>query len=163
MEYGSVDPATELPFPTSEEGPPNGGPNFFAGGPASESGVTVQIIPLPADTLAAVDAGTATYRFSAWIGGWREQNDLCEPVLLFTEGADGTGNTIGRDFLIGGQAADRGGVTGFLPYETTGSVPPGARSAHVALEFSRVDGVYNDGYCDSLGLQLAIPNQSTDR
>lgn len=157
VEYGAVDPATGLPFPTASQGPADGQQNFFAGGPNNASAVAVQIIPLPSGILASVDAGAATYRFSAWLGGYEDQNDLCEPVLLFTTNADGTGVLVGRDFLIGGQAADRNNETRFLPYETLGAVPPGARSAHVVLQMSRTHGFYNDGYCDSLALTISTP------
>ena len=152
--YGAVDPRTGLAFPTAAAGPPDGGANFFAGGPDNAGTVAVQVIPLPAKVLGAVDAGTATYRFGAWLGGFEDQNDLCEPVVLFT---DAGGAPLDRGFLIGGQAADRNGETKLLPYETQGLVPPGARTAHVALEMSRTDGLYNDGYCDSLVLRIATP------
>ncbi len=152
--YGAVDPRTGLAFPQATQGPPDAGANFFAGGPDNASSVATQIIHLPADLLAAVDAGTATYRFGAWLGGFGNQNDLCEPVVLFTDDA---GAPLDRGFLIGGQAADRNGETKLLPYETRGQVPPGARTAHVALEISRTEGLYNDGYCDSLMLKIATP------
>jgi hypothetical protein len=154
VQYGAVDPRTGLGFPTADSGPPNAGANFFAGGPDNAGSLAVQIIPLPDTMLAAVDAGTAMYRFAAWLGGFEDQNDLCEPVVLFT---DSEGAPLDRGFLIGGQAADRNGETKLLPYETTGQVPPGARTAHVVLVFSRTHGFYNDGYCDSLVLRIATP------
>ena len=154
VQYGAVDPRTGLPFPSAAAGPPDGGANFFAGGPDNAGSLAVQIIPLPMNLLASIDAGTATYRLAAWLGGFEDQNDLCEPVVLFTDAA---GAPLDRGFLIGGQAADRNNETKLLPYETGGQVPPGARAAHVALEISRTDGLYNDGYCDSLVLQIARP------
>ena len=128
--------------------------NFFAGGPDNAGSIAVQIIPLATNLLHRIDAGTATYRFAAWLGGFEDQNDLCEPVVLFTDDA---GAPLDRGFLIGGQAADRNNETKLLPYATGGQVPPGARTAHVALVFSRTHGLYNDGYCDSLVLQIARP------
>ena len=117
VQYGAVDP-TGLPFPMAASGPPDGGVNFFAGGPANAGALAVQIISLPTKLLASIDAGTATYRFAAWLGGFEDQNDLCEPVVLFTDAA---GAPLDRGFLIGGQAADRNNETKLLPYR------PGAR------------------------------------
>ena len=154
VQYGAVDPETGLPFPTAGTGPPDAGPNFFAGGSDNTGSIAVQVIPLAANLLPAVDAGTARYRFAAWLGGFEDQNDLCEPVVLFTDEA---GAPLDRGFLIGGQAADRNNETKLLPYATGGQVPVGARTAHVALIFSRTHGVYNDGYCDSLVLDIATP------
>lgn len=155
--YGAVDPRTGLPFPTAAQGPPNGGRNFFAGGPDNQQSFAHQTVTLPDNVLNAVDDGHARYDFRGWLGGYEEQNDFCEPVLVWATNPDGTGELLGDAFLVGGGAVDRNNETMLLPYSTNGQVPAGARSAVIVLEFTRTHGVYNDGYCDSLALKIATP------
>jgi hypothetical protein len=88
------------------------------------------------------------------VGGYRTEGDNARVTLVYT---DGVGNDLLTVQLNGRAAAERGNATKLLPRRATGVVPAGARAAYVTLAMTRVFGVYNDGFADSLSLVLSLP------
>ena len=150
--YGTGGP-TSFPGLTSP-GPPNRGSNFFSGGNASGSSLLTQLIDLSADA-ALIDTGTIEFALSAFLGGFRGQNDRVTVTASF---GDGSGNVLQTAAIGPVLAADRGGQTGLLLRETDGLLPAGVRDVAVELAFVRSGGSFNDGYADALSLSLAGPN-----
>ena len=137
-------------FPdAASPGPPDRGKSLFEGGntPRSTATQTVALTPFGAD----IDAGSVTYAFSAWIGGYTSQGDNAVVSIRFTDA---------RDAALGG--VDLGPVTpverqsksGLLARSQTGPVPKGARKAVVSIVITRVEGKYNDGSVDNVTLVL---------
>jgi hypothetical protein len=140
-------------FPLSTDpGPPTRGANYFAGGNNASSSAA-QTINVAAGA-AAIDAGTATYSLSGWLGGFSSQDDNATLTVTFRNaGATAIGSaTIGPV-----TATDRGSATGMLLRNAAGAVPVGTRTIDVVLQLTRVSGTYNDGYADELSLVLAGP------
>jgi hypothetical protein len=140
-------------FPLSTDpGPPTRGSNFFAGGNNASSSAA-QTINVAAGA-ATIDAGTATYSLSGWLGGFSSQDDNATLTVTFRNaGATAIGSaTIGPV-----TAANRGSATGMLLRSAAGTVPAGTRTIDVVLQLTRVSGTYNDGYADELALVLAGP------
>jgi hypothetical protein len=141
-------------FPLSTDpGPPARGANYFAGGDNNASSSAAQTINVAAGA-ATIDAGTAAYSLSAWLGGFSTQDDNATLTVTFRNaGATAIGSaTIGPV-----TAADRGSATGMLLRNAAGAVPAGTRTIDVVLQLTRVSGTYNDGYADELSLVLAGP------
>ncbi len=131
-------------------GPKERGRNFFSGGNVEKSTAT-QSIDLAA-AAADVDAGTVTYAFSAWLGGYSTQDDNTVATVTF---ADANGTSLGAAKLGPVMPADRKAITGLLSRKQSGAVPKGARSAVVTLVMTRLEGTANDGYADNVSLVLA--------
>lgn len=137
-------------FPSSADaGPDDRGANFFAGGPGAASSATLHLrLPVAEEK---VDAGAITYELSAWLGGFLDQEDSATLSLSFLDAAE----TVMETVVLGPvTAADRSGLTGLQPRSAMATVPAGARTARVVLEFSRSGGNFNDGYADNLRLVL---------
>jgi hypothetical protein len=130
-------------------GPKQRGLNFFAGGNVARSTGT-QTIDLSA-AAADIDAGSVSYAFSAWLGGFSSQRDNAKATVAFA-GADG--GALGSATLGPVTTAERQGATGLLLRQRSGAVPTGARSASVTLVSTRFEGSYNDGYIDNVSLVL---------
>jgi hypothetical protein len=153
-------------FPTIEQGVAlGGGHSFFAGGPAQPEGaedqptaIADQEIPLPAEVIADIDAGTVQATGGGCFGGYGTQNDS---VVFGAYFEDSAGHTVGSDpvFIAGPGAKERGGQTKLLPYSDTRKVPAGTRFVQVRLLLIRESSAgrfdYNDAYADNLLLQLS--------
>lgn len=137
----------------SATGPSNRGNNFFYGGSVSASSASQSVSLSFAST--SIDAGSATYTLSGWLGGWSGQDDNVVVSLGFF---DANQRQLGTSTSIGPvKAADRNSVTALLERASSGTVPSGARSAKVTVAFNRTSGTSNDGYADNLSLVI---NQS---
>jgi hypothetical protein len=143
---------------------PNAGNNFFAGGPdiggtgiVSNPDSTVnssfQIIALPADWNAAVDAGTGTFELSGYFGSIGNLGDF---GLLTAYFEDSNGKTLKSVTLETVSAVDRGGKSGFIRRFTTNDVPKLTRKVFVLLRLIRstARGQFNFGLADNLSLVL---------
>ncbi|MFI6082492.1 phosphoesterase [Streptomyces sp. NPDC051217] len=144
-------------YPTPADPGPGGGSagrRFFSGG-NSPLTTLVQETALPAGGATghrAVDAGRVRYVLSGWLGGYAGQED---GVRLSVEFRDRAGNPLALSVLGPVSAAERGNVTALLERSAEAAVPPGARSAHVQLSFTRSGaGTSNDGYADAISLRL---------
>jgi hypothetical protein len=149
VRYGGVEPSG-LAFPTATDpGPKNRGSNLFAGGPDRDFAFAYQDIPLEA-FAAAIDSGSACYTLQGWLGGFSSQKDNAYVGIEFSS-PDGS---FMIDTLKPVTNVDRHDQTGLLKRKAVGAIPPGTRSVLVAMEFTRVDGTYNDAYIDGLSLNV---------
>ena len=138
-------------FPTPDDpGPPDRGRNFFGGGPRAERSGAVQTIDV-SDAGTALDGGGVSYTLSAWLGGFRGQDDQVVLTAQFL-GADGA--VLATAALPVVLDRDRGGRTALLSRTASGSVPAGTRRIKVDMEMIRKAGTANDGYADDVSLIL---------
>ncbi|MGQ0701048.1 MAG: LamG-like jellyroll fold domain-containing protein [Panacagrimonas sp.] len=138
-------------FPTSAQGAPGGGANYFQ---ASGAVATItQTIDLSVDA-AAIDAGTLDFNLSGFLGGFGNQNDRAQLGVVFR---DGSNATLGSATIGPVTNAQRGNATSFLSRSAFGDVPIGTRNALVTLTATRAAGAVNDGYSDSFSLTVNEP------
>ncbi len=137
----------------SDPGPADRGLNHFAGGNAGVSSGR-QTIAL-GFAGAAINGPGAHFKLSGWLGGYASQDDNARLSVSFLDAAN---QVVGSSSIGPVSAADRSGATALLLREQTGWVPQGAVAAEVHLLMTRTGGTSNDGYADSLGLQLAEAN-----
>ena len=139
-----------MPRPTP--GPKPRGHNFFTGGEVgpSPAGAT-QVVALKAYTAWAA-AGKAKFTLSGWFGGFSDQRDYSTLTVTW-ENAQGA--VVGKPTVIGDVThGQRKNLTGLLARSKSGSVPKAATQALLRLKMVRLDGGYDDGYADNLGLVL---------
>jgi hypothetical protein len=146
LRYGSGD------FPsTTSPGPSTRGNNFFYGGNVGAASAS-QSVSL-SSSATSIDAGTASYTLSAWIGGFSTQADTATVSITFF---DAKLQQLGSSATIGSvSVTERASTTSLLQRSTSGSIPAGARSATVKMDFIRAAGTANDGYVDDVSLVLA--------
>lgn len=139
-------------YPAStDQGPPDRGSNFLAGGENDDSSALSQVIDV-STYATAIDAGQVTYALSGYLGGWQDQGDAATVQVTF-EGAGAL--FLGTASIGPVTPGDREDVTGLLLRSTSGPVPAGTRSVAVDLTMIRQAGVNNDGYADDLALVLS--------
>jgi hypothetical protein len=136
------------------------GRGFFSAGPYGDSAMT-QLVRL--GRRAGRD-GPVTFRLSGWLGGWRGEPGYVTVSLAFLDRHGGlAGRTAGLPVV---SRADRGGRTGFLSRDITGTVPPGATAARVSVAFRRSANPPGGepyprgpggGMLDNLALTLSVP------
>jgi hypothetical protein len=149
-EFTAVQYGASGGFPDkTSPGPSDRGKNLFEGGNAAKSTAQQTVAFDPART--DIDAGKVHYAFSAWIGGYADQEDNATVTLTFR---DAKGTTLGSATLGPVTEADRKGVTGLLARSQTGAVPKGAVEGLVTITITRVSGTYNDGSVDDVSLIL---------
>ena len=140
-------------FPTNADpGPFNRGTFMFVAG-FTESSSASQSIDL-SGCSAQIDGGSQQFNLSGFLGGFAFQNDSVRVALTFR---DGSGTSVGTASIGPVTAADRNNVTGMIASKSTGIVPAGTRSVDVLMQMTRAQGVYNDGYADSISFSLAAP------
>lgn len=138
-------------FPTTTDpGPPDRGRNFFGGGPHAERSGAVQTIDV-SDAGPALDGGRVTYTLSAWLGGFRGQDDQVQLTAQFVEAGDRVLATVTLPVVLD---RDRGGRTALLFRTASGSVPAGTRRIKVEMVMIRRAGTANDAYADDVSLVL---------
>ncbi len=136
------------------------GTNYFIGG--VDTGATSQTLTqtidlttwnggLSATEVAAIDAGSATFTVTAYLGGWSSQADDARVTVTFL---DAGGTPVGSATTIGPvTAANRGNATTILLRSATGAVPTTTRQARVQIIFTKSVS-YLDGCADNLTLTL---------
>jgi hypothetical protein len=134
------------------------GQHFLAGGPGSGvSTVTQQFVVTETYGLQHdIDIGLAGFELVAWLGGATTEADYSVCELRF---ADAMGATLAVFTLGPVTAADRGGQTCLLPRGIWGMVPIGTRLVEYRVTMTRVDGTYNNGYCDETGFVVIVADQ----
>lgn len=137
-------------IPSDAPGPADRGSNFFVGGSKTPSSTAFQSIDVSFGSN-QIDTGYITFDISAYMGGWRTDDDNVVVGLSFK---DAGGTTLNRSSLGPVLAADRSSVTGLIYIENSGSVPIGTRSIDVLLNTSRTTGNDDDAYMDNLSLVL---------
>jgi len=106
---------------------------------------------LSASEIDRIDAGTATYTVTAYLGGWSFQADNARVTITFL---NSVGTPVGGTTTIGPvTAGDRGNATTILFRTATAAVPTTARQARIELIFTRSVS-YLDGCADNLTLTL---------
>jgi hypothetical protein len=153
------------------------GINYGHGGAGVNGSVSTNTFPGGSHTLLTggitagqIDAGLASYSFSAQFSTYRLQNDFAQVSVQFL---DGSNAAIGSPLVLGSEAfvaALPRGVSGSLPDAAgwgtdslTGAVPALARSLSVTLLETKSPGGTNiDGYVDTIVLNVtAIPEPGT--
>ena len=128
-------------------GPSDRGKNFFVGGPNTVQSAISQTIDAPLlgpQIIGLIDAGSVSYEFAGWLGGYDVQDDSAVVT------ADVYDATLGPVL-----AKDRANQTGAAYQSTKGNLPRGARKIVVTVSFQRTAGSYDDAYVDNLSFVLA--------
>ena len=141
-------PSADLDFTTA--GPPDEGKQYFYGGPGNPASSGYQDIDI-SQSAGLVDAGSVKYSLIGWLGGYSSQNDNAVMTLQYLNWSGTVLSTVKLGPVL---AVDRGNNSALLQRTATGTVPAGARIAHVQLDMTRTDGSDNDGIADSLSLIL---------
>jgi len=129
-----------------------GGANFFAGGRDSATATGTQDVAV-SSAASDIDAGSVKAVLSGQLGGFQSQGDATTVTATWLDAA---GNPVGTPLTIGPVTpADRANVTTLLPRSASATVPAATRSARVVISAVRTNGSYNDGYADSIGLELS--------
>ena len=102
---------------------------------------------------ALADSGKVHFDLSAWLGGWRDQDDhVLVTLSFFDETKEAMSNSTGLQAVL---AADRNYTTSLIYRETSGAIPFGTRSVQMQVVMIRVgEGPMNDGYVDNISLKL---------
>jgi hypothetical protein len=99
-----------------------------------------------------IDSQTVWFNFSAWIGGYENQDDNAQISLTFI---DQNNQKVGNSTTLGPiLAADRDGITSLLFRQANGCVPVSARSFIVMATMTLVDGGYIDAPIDNIAVLL---------
>jgi hypothetical protein len=166
MKYGTLrrlpwplgSPGPTLPaalgFPRAQNGPPDGGVQFFGGG-----NVATATLAQTVDIMPNIATGTVPFRLSGWLGGFLEDPSEASVAVDFLDANQarlGTGK-IGPVTVL-----DRGLRTALLERETTGTIPAGTRTARVVVTLkdrNPVIGNYNNAYADNISFTVgaALP------
>jgi Phosphoesterase family len=153
-------PAPTLPaalaFPTSQNGPPDGGAQFFGGGDVATATLT-QTVDL-SGAAPQIDTGTVPYRLSGWLGGWT--TDPSEASVTVTFLAADQQSQLGAGKIGPVSNFERRLKTVLLERETIGTIPAGTRSARVVVtlkENNKIFGSYNNAYADNISFTVGLP------
>ena len=96
----------------------------------------------------AIDNHTIRFNISAWIGGYKYQDDNAVISLMFLNSMN---QQVGINTTLGPVLdADRGSITSLLFRQTNGLVPVGSRSFMVIVTMTRVLGYDSDGSVDNI-------------
>jgi uncharacterized protein (TIGR03437 family) len=144
--YGN--PGADLSLTTP--GPLDEGKQYFYGGPSNPASYGYQDIDI-SQGAAQIDAGAVKYSLIAWLGGYSSQDDN---AILTLQYQDWTGKVLATTTLGPVLSAERNNLNSLIQKTAAGTVPAGARIAHVRLDMTRTDGSDNDGIADSLSLIL---------
>jgi len=148
----AYDTVTTGNYPTpNDPGPQDRGRNFFSGGPHADRSGAVQTIDV-SGVGTVLDSGQVSYTFSAWLGGYRGQDDQVQLTAQFLNADGGVLATASLPVVLD---SDRGGKTALLLRTTNGSVPAGTRRIKVEMQMLRKAGSANDGYADDVSLVLS--------
>ena len=139
-------------FPDRDSpGPRHRGKNDFEGGNAARSTASQAISLRP--SLAAIKSGTVRYTFSAWLGGFSNQDDHATATVTFR---NTSGMSVGSAMLGPVTPEQRHDVTGLWYRSRSGRIPNSATQAIVTVAFTRFEGSYNDGSADNISLVLNV-------
>jgi hypothetical protein len=147
VKYGSPEFITK-----TGPGPKGRGKNFFSGGEVGPTPAGATQVDSLTPYLSIIKAGKARFTVSGWFGGFADQRDYTTLTVVWKNAA---GVTVGSPKAIGdvtpGQRKD---LTGLLARSAKGSVPAAATQVQLTLKMVRLDGGYDDGYADNLGLVI---------
>jgi hypothetical protein len=139
-------------YPTSKSpGPADRGNRFFSGGTNDALSTASQGIDV-SSLAAAIDAGKIAYDFSAWIGGFANQNDYATVTATFFNASHARLTSVQLGPVT---RTNRQGLTALLRRQTAGSVPAMTRRIGIEIVSTRLEGASNDGYADNISLVLS--------
>jgi Phosphoesterase family len=144
-----------LGFPRSENGPPDGGVQFFGGGNVASATLT-QTVDLSNAAL-QIDSGTAPFRLSGWLGGYLEDPSEASVAVTFF---DANQSPLGTGKIGPVTVVDRRLRTALLERQTTGAIPAHTRSASVVVTLkdrNQAPGNYNNAYADNISFTVGAP------
>ncbi|UJR20152.1 hypothetical protein I4U23_023284 [Adineta vaga] len=99
---------------------------------------------------AFIDNQTIWFGFSAWIGGYSDQNDKAEVSLMFFDQANqAISNTTTIEPVL---AVDRNNTSSLLFRQANELVPVSTRSFKVLVTMTRTVFIYNNGDVDNIVL-----------
>ena len=136
-----------------DPGPSDRGSWYYYGGGDSAAASAYQDIGLEG-AATQIDAGKVTFNFSAWVGGWSDQDDNMTITAQFVNWA---GSATGTFTLGPVKASERGNVSKLIQKSQVGSVPVGTRAVRITMSAVRAVGVDDDGLADSLSLVWTVP------
>ena len=137
----------------TDPGPADRGSWYFYGGPNNPTSNAYQDIDVAA-AASAIDAGSVSFAFSAWIGGLSSQNDNMTVTAQFM---NWSGTVLGSSTLGPVMAAERNNDSALIQKSQSGKVPAGTRMVRVTMTANRTDGSDDDALADSLSLVLTVP------
>ncbi len=138
---------------TNSPTPPNAGNAYFGGGYATANSTATQDLVV-SDAAISIDAGKVGYNLSAYLGGFAEEDDNATVTLRFMSWS---GLMVAQTVLGPVKAAERHNISGFLPKQQAGPVPPGTRWIRVLLTMTHAAGPGNEAAADNLVLTLHGP------
>lgn len=101
-----------------------------------------------------IDSGTVNFNFSAWLGGYINQDDSAQTSINFF---DNSNQLVGNTATLGPVlAVDRSSVTSLLPRSITSVVPIGARTVTVLVTMIRAVGYLANGDADNIVLYFFL-------
>lgn len=124
---------------------------FYGSGGASQATQTIDL----SASAAAIDNGEVDALLSAYIGGYTTQADNAAVSYVFRDADGATLSTVSFGPVL---MLDRGGVSGFVPFERAERLPEGTRDVVVTMRMVRSIAPYNDGYVDNVSLVLDAPS-----
>src|SRR5262249_41803056 len=143
-----------LGFPRPQNGPPDGGVQFFGGGNVASATLTQTV-----DLGGMRNDGTVPYRLSGWLGGFLEDPSEASVTVTFF---DVNHSPLGTGKIGPVAVLDRRLKTVRLERETTGTIPALTRNAQVVVTLkdrNPVIGNYNNAYADNISFTVgpALP------
>jgi streptogramin lyase len=129
-----------------------GGTSLLHGGSGTTQSTAVQHVDVSGQS-AAIDAGRATARLSAFLGGYASDGDNASVRVAFLSQI---ATELGSMTIGPVTPADRGNATTLLPRSAAAAVPALTRALRVTVTAKRTQGQSNDGYADNLSLTLDI-------
>lgn len=124
---------------------------YLFGGQVPLTAVTQRNLPITVDGQ-MIDNGLVKLRLSAWLGGFRDQDDYATCDVLLR---DQSGGLIGQPLTIGPVTRImRNGVTGMMQLSKTIRVPAGVRKVDVIVSLVRLQGTANNGMADDVVVEV---------
>ncbi|HWC97899.1 MAG TPA: hypothetical protein VG456_14150 [Candidatus Sulfopaludibacter sp.] len=140
----------------TDPSPSDRGSWYFYGGGDSVTSSATQDIDV-AGAASQIDAGKVAFAFSAWVGGYSDQDDN---MVVSAQFLNWQGGVLGGASLGPVLAADRNQKSALQQKSQTGTVPAGTRMIRIKMLAVRHSGIDDDGLADSLSMVLTVPGTS---
>ncbi len=127
--------------------PENKGNNFYVAHGISNVYQEISV----SDLDWKINRSTVAYNFSAWMGGWADQNDSLVIQLDFVDKDD---KVLSTAMIVPATPQERNNIPGFRKEFSSGTVPAGTDKIKISLITSEFDGNTADAYVDNMVLIL---------
>lgn len=157
MSYARYGIAPNRDYPTQLQAPQWGGAEDYLWGGKGASGhdsSAVQTVDV-SESAASIDAGLATARFSADLGGDTVYVDRMQGSATFL---DAGGTSLGSVAIGPVNTADRKMLTILLARSATSAIPAGTRQIRVTMSADSNSDVYSSAYADNVKLTMDAPS-----